>query len=227
MAAAERDKTTTDEALSLVQLLCTRLCHDLAGPVGAVAAGVELAAGDPTQMDAETLGLIGSSSAAASRKLKFLRAAMGVPAAGQGAGLQALIEGYLEAVAGRSGVTALRWPGAAVIAGLTEHLGTASTPLLLNLCLLALEAVPVCRTLEIEVTNNPVSIRISAHEDPQRTSAWRPDVVAAVEGAADAPMTPRTIQAHMVRRMAGAAGGRIALETDPHILRALFHIPAR
>ena len=70
----------TPDPLLLAQLLCTRLCHDLAGPVGAVAAGVELTAGDPSQVDAETLGLIGNSSAAATRKLKFLRAALGVPA---------------------------------------------------------------------------------------------------------------------------------------------------
>ncbi len=65
----------SDTELELAQLLCTRLCHDLAGPVGAVAAGVELIGGDPAQADLETLGLIGNSSAAASLKLKFMRAA--------------------------------------------------------------------------------------------------------------------------------------------------------
>ena len=37
--------------LELAQLLCTRLCHDLAGSIGAVAAGVELIGGDHTQID--------------------------------------------------------------------------------------------------------------------------------------------------------------------------------
>src|SRR5882672_2499112 len=126
-----------NEALALTQLLCTRLCHDLAGPVGAVAAGVELAGGDPAQVDEETLSLIGSSSGAASRKLKFLRAALGIPAAGPAAvaGLQTLVEGYLEATAGRGGAPALRWPSAEDISKLADRLGAATAPLLLNLCL--------------------------------------------------------------------------------------------
>ena len=32
------------EALHLAELLCSRICHDLAGPVGAAAAGAELIA---------------------------------------------------------------------------------------------------------------------------------------------------------------------------------------
>ena len=36
-----------DKDLELAQSLCTRLCHDLARPVGAVAAGVEPIGGDP------------------------------------------------------------------------------------------------------------------------------------------------------------------------------------
>src|SRR4051812_38128996 len=96
--------------LLLTQLLCTRLCHDLAGPVGAVAAGVELAAGDSGQVDEETLALIGSSSAAASHKLKFLRAALGIPAGGASAtqNLSTLLEGYVTAAAGRAGAPEVR-----------------------------------------------------------------------------------------------------------------------
>ena len=96
---------SANDPLLLAQLLCTRLCHDLAGPVGAVAAGVELAAGDPSQVDAETLDLIGNSSVAASRKLKFLRTALGVPGAASSVlgDLSTLIEGYLSATAGRGG----------------------------------------------------------------------------------------------------------------------------
>lgn len=88
-----------DKDLELAQLLCTRLCHDLAGPVGAAAAGVELIGGDLTQVDAETLGLIGNSSSAASLKLKFMRTALGVSGSASG-DPKALLDGYLDAVAG-------------------------------------------------------------------------------------------------------------------------------
>src|SRR5690349_59192 len=138
------------DPLLLTQLLCTRLCHDLAGPVGAVAAGVELTASDPTQIDQETLSLIGNSSAAASRKLKFLRAALGIPSAPTN--LRALIEGFLGATAGHSGPPALIWPAAAEVEALGSHLAAHATPLLLNLCLMVLEALPQCRRLEVDLS---------------------------------------------------------------------------
>ncbi|MGB1876763.1 MAG: hypothetical protein ACPHGY_07545, partial [Rhodospirillaceae bacterium] len=63
--------------LQLAQLLCTRLCHDLAGPVGAISAGVELMGTDPELIDDETMSLLSGSAEAAGRKLKFLRVAFG------------------------------------------------------------------------------------------------------------------------------------------------------
>ena len=80
----------------------------------------------------------------------------------------------------------------------------------------------MCRMLEITVSRDPAAICIAAHEDPQRNSAWRPDITAAIAGEAGAPMTARTIQAHVVRRIAAAAGGHIVLEGEPHVLRTRF-----
>ncbi|KIL98222.1 hypothetical protein CCC_01283 [Paramagnetospirillum magnetotacticum MS-1] len=63
---------TLDTKLS--ELLCARLCHDLASPLGAASAGMELLEdGD----DPETLALVSASMAAATARLKFLRAALG------------------------------------------------------------------------------------------------------------------------------------------------------
>ena len=100
--------------LELARLLCTRLCHDLAGPVGAVSAGVELIGDDPSQVDEETLALIGDSSTAASRKLRFLRAALGV-ANGSADEVEELLNGYLGAMAGMGGKVEVSWPAPAVL----------------------------------------------------------------------------------------------------------------
>lgn len=58
----------------LSELLCARLCHDLASPLGAASAGLELL---EDGNDPETLGLVSASMGAATARLKFLRAALG------------------------------------------------------------------------------------------------------------------------------------------------------
>jgi histidine phosphotransferase ChpT len=59
-------------------LLCSRLCHDLLSPVGALNNGIELLADehDP-DMRARCLDLLGESARASANKLKFFRLAFG------------------------------------------------------------------------------------------------------------------------------------------------------
>ncbi len=59
-------------------LLCSRLCHDLLSPVGALNNGIELLSDehDP-EMRARCLDLLGDSARASANKLKFFRLAFG------------------------------------------------------------------------------------------------------------------------------------------------------
>jgi histidine phosphotransferase ChpT len=59
-------------------LLCSRLCHDLLSPVGALNNGIELLADehDP-EMRARCMDLLGESARASANKLKFFRLAFG------------------------------------------------------------------------------------------------------------------------------------------------------
>ena len=69
---------TTIDALDLAALLCSRVCHDLISPVGAIVNGLEVL---EEEKDEETrqfaLDLIKKSSGAASAKLQFCRIAFG------------------------------------------------------------------------------------------------------------------------------------------------------
>src|SRR5512138_3675722 len=66
------------EALDLAALLCSRVCHDLISPVGAIVNGLEVLA---EEKDEETktfaLDLIKKSAGTASAKLQFCRIAFG------------------------------------------------------------------------------------------------------------------------------------------------------
>src|SRR6476469_1771329 len=64
--------------VDLASLLCSRLCHDLMSPVGALNNGIELLADeqDP-EMRAKCLELLDESARASANKLKFFRLAFG------------------------------------------------------------------------------------------------------------------------------------------------------
>src|SRR3954469_9404687 len=65
-------------AVDLASLLCSRLCHDLMSPVGALNNGIELMADeqDP-EMRERCLELLSDSAKATANKLKFFRLAFG------------------------------------------------------------------------------------------------------------------------------------------------------
>src|SRR5436305_6427859 len=64
--------------VDLASLLCSRLCHDLMSPVGALNNGIELLA-DETDPDMreKCLELLADSARASANKLKFFRLAFG------------------------------------------------------------------------------------------------------------------------------------------------------
>jgi len=68
-----------DLAHDLAALMCSKLCHDLISPIGALGNGLEVLADEsdgPLRQDA--LDLIGASAKAAAAKLQFARLAFGM-----------------------------------------------------------------------------------------------------------------------------------------------------
>src|SRR5581483_198976 len=76
--SASTSGTVVLEGLDLAALLCSRVCHDLISPVGAIANGLEVM---EEAKDEETktfaMDLIKKSSRTASAKLQFCRLAFG------------------------------------------------------------------------------------------------------------------------------------------------------
>lgn len=66
------------DALELAALLCSRVCHDLISPVGAIVNGLEVLDDNPKEDDREfALELIRKSARTASARLQFCRLAFG------------------------------------------------------------------------------------------------------------------------------------------------------
>ena len=94
--------------LRVAQLLSSRLCHDLVGPIGAVNTGLELLQ-EGFDDDEKALGLVADSAGEASRRLTFFRGAFGFGAGDKG---EATLNEARKLALGllASGKVALDWP---------------------------------------------------------------------------------------------------------------------
>lgn len=63
--------------LRMAELLCTRLCHDLTGPIGAVHNGAEFLSEEGFNLQGQAVELIVSSAQSAVARLQFYRVAYG------------------------------------------------------------------------------------------------------------------------------------------------------
>jgi histidine phosphotransferase ChpT len=69
--------TTRPIDLRVLELLTARLCHDLIGPVAAIANGVELLGEDDPDFVRDAVALVGDSARKANARLQFYRFAYG------------------------------------------------------------------------------------------------------------------------------------------------------
>ena len=123
--------------LDLAALLCSRVCHDVISPVGAIANGLELY--DDPEMDEETrqtaLDMVRSSARTASAKLKFCRIAFGA-AGSAGASIDM----------GEAGETAMAFVGSEKVKldwlVPRENRPKQQVKLVLNMLLMAMAGVP-------------------------------------------------------------------------------------
>jgi len=202
-------------AVDLASLLCSRLCHDLMSPVGALNNGIELMADeqDPDMRD-RCVELLADSAKATANKLKFFRLAFGA-----GGGFGDLIDANeariaLEGIFGAERRIELGWMVA------DEKLSKGAMKLLLNLALIGGDALVRGGRLDIgaESTGDGLEIAIRAEGPRVMLDAGLRDML--VNGAPDdGQIEPRAAGAWLAKALAQEAGGTIQLsEPAPEIL---------
>lgn len=194
-------------ATDLASLLCSRLCHDLVGPVGSLYNGVELLADetDPA-MRQSCMDLLAASAQQTANKLKFFRLAFG--AAG----------GFAESVATREAQAALEglyagdkrvtveWTVA------PDALPKRATKILLNLAMTAGDSLLRGGRLNVaaDVGGRVVELAVRAEGARVLLDA---ELKAALEGRADiAALNPRAAAAYMVRTLCDEAGAELLIQ---------------
>ena len=205
----------TDD-IRLGQLMCSRLCHDMVGSVGAINAGLELAEdeGSAADVTAEAVGLSRRSADEAGRKLAFFRAAFGlgwgVEAASAAAEAKRLAEGYL-----LGGRVSLAWPDPAA----APPLPSSAAKLALGMILIGTECLP--RGGEVTVVAAALEDGIGLALTAAGTGAQlRPDAMEALDpGTPVEALTARNVHAYVAQRLALDLGGRLEFEAAPDEVR--------
>ena len=177
----------TLEALDLAALLCSRVCHDLISPVGAVVNGIEVMEDDADeQTKTFALELIKKSATTASARLQFCRIAFGA-AGSAGASIdlgdaEGVARGMLE-----DEKTKLTWNLPRVL------LPKNRVKLLLNLLLLAAGTIPRGGSLTVEPVGegDTMGFKITSAGLNARIP---PAVPALVAGEAENPVDAHAIQ---------------------------------
>jgi histidine phosphotransferase ChpT len=191
--------------LDLAALLCSRVCHDVISPVGAIANGLELI--DDPEMDEETketaLAMVRSSAKTASAKLKFCRIAFG--AAGSAGALIDMGEAgeIAKAFVGEEKVK-LDWLAP------RENRPKQQVKLVLNMLLMALAGIPRGGVVTVTVEGDVFSARA------QGDRAKVPEAIAqVVDGTADlSTLDARLVQPYYAKQLAQSAGLTLTMTLD-------------
>ena len=196
-------------AVDLASLLCSRLCHDLMSPVGALNNGIELLADeqDP-EMREKCLELLADSARASANKLKFFRLAFGA-AGGFGDEIDANeAQAALEGVFGPERRIELGW----MVAG--DKLPKGAAKLLLNLALLAGDALVRGGRLDVGAEDRDGEIELVIRADGPRILLDPVLRETLATGGAGGTVEPRAAGAWLAHSLAAEAGGSIQL-SDP------------
>lgn len=193
--------------LRVAELLASRLCHDLVGPIGAVGNGLELLGDEEFGMADDAMKLTASSARQASHILQFFRLAYGMAGARVGADYSAIRD--LSAALLETSRTKLDWTAVAAPAGAPDGMAK----VLLNMVALGHEALPRGGRLKVEILSAPGSIEARVTAEGQ-DAHLRPDSLAGLQDDADLDeMTPRSVHGYFTRQVARRLGSDLSVET--------------
>lgn len=195
------------DALELAALLCSRVCHDLISPVGAIVNGLEVLDDNPKPEDRDfALNLIRKSAKTASARLQFCRLAFG--AAGSAGALidlgdaHAISRGHIE-----DGKTSLAWNLPRIL------LPKNRVKLLLNMLVIAQQTIPRGGTLTVDRIGegDSMGFRVTA----SGLNARLPQNIADLISASQPPATDaHAVQPYYTRLLAQACGLNVRLAPE-------------
>jgi len=195
------------DSLELAALLCSRVCHDLISPVGAIVNGLEVLDDNPKPEDRDfALDLIRKSAKTASARLQFCRLAFGA-AGSAGAQIdlgdaQTMARGHIE-----DGKITIIWNLPRLL------LPKNRVKLLLNMLVIAQQTVPRGGTLKVDPIGEgeAMGFRVTA----TGLNARLPQNIADLLSAGLPPsIDAHAVQPYYTRLLAESCGLKAVLATE-------------
>jgi histidine phosphotransferase ChpT len=195
------------DALELAALLCSRVCHDLISPVGAIVNGLEVLDDNPKPEDRDfALDLIRKSAKTASARLQFCRLAFGA-AGSAGAQIdlgdaQNMARGHIE-----DGKTTIAWNLPRLL------LAKNRVKLLLNMMVIAQQTIPRGGTLTVDPIGEgeALSFRVTANGLNARLPQNIADILSSGQIAAT---DAHSVQPYYARLLAESCGLKVSLVAE-------------
>jgi histidine phosphotransferase ChpT len=197
------------DGMDLAALLCSRVCHDVISPVGAIINGLEVLEDEKdAEMREIALDLIKKSAAAASARLQFCRLAYGaagsVGAAIDTGDAESVTRGLIS-----NDRTKLVWNAA------RQYAPKNKVKLVLNLCLIALSVIPRGGVITVALTGEGETLEALV-EARGANARLAHGVAALIAGSPDAGVVDaHSIQAYYTGLVARSCGLQISVETEP------------
>jgi histidine phosphotransferase ChpT len=193
---------SSTSATELAALMCSRLCHDMLSPVGALSNGLELLADeqDP-EMRARCIELLEQSARISTGKLKFFRLAFGAAGGfGEAVPVEEAQDVIETLVSDAKGIK-LNW-------AIDEaNLPKPAVKVLLNLAHIAIDALIRGGTLDIGAEKCDGNVEIVVRASGDRI-AFDDNIGRALQGElAPGELSSRTAAAHMIATLAEELGG--------------------
>jgi len=190
--------------LDLAALLCSRVCHDVISPVGAITNGLELLeVEDDESMREMAMDLVKKSAKQASAKLQFCRIAFG--AAGSAGSMIDMGEAgdVARAFVGEEKVK-LEWQAP------RENRPKAEVKLVLNMMLLGIAGIPRGGKVLVGVDGGGFVVR--AEGDQARIPERIAEVISGSTNGQE--LDARLVQPYYSKRLAASAGLTLSMELD-------------
>lgn len=189
-----------DKEVRLAELLCTRLCHDLTGPIGAVNNGAEFLSDEGFALQEQALELIVGSAQQAVVRLQFYRQAYG-RVNYQGEASLSEVRELSNAFFAGSRFT-LRWPDQYTDA-VEVSISRKMAKLVLNMLIMISCAMPRGGELKLRIgkrEDGHAEVRLRGEGEGVREDA---EAIAALMGKTNiSDITPKTVQPYFMCRLA-------------------------
>ena len=196
------------DELRFASLLCSRLCHDLIGSIGAINNGLEMVGGDnDKETQREAMELIGFAARDLRDKAQYLRVAFGLPGAGA-VEMDLARTRSLAVNLFAGGKVDLDWPehGSPPTLMPLEH------KLLLNMLWLAGDALARGGSLRVAFAADVSHFTIIVVAEGQGVKL-RDDLQRALEGQLPADeLEAKSAQAYLTKVVADSVGASLTLE---------------